>query len=288
MKKIIVLFSLAIITIQVICAQGSTQTHMIDKKAQAEIFQFRKHPPFFFSKKAKLYRHFFDYISTAGCGSLFPEDIDTYFKQGVNPNFCIGEAGWSESNPLLILSGSRYDHTVIINIDGFDPDSDIKTFHALIQAGADVNLFPYIWKLVYKNTNYYLRKMRIDLKREHKSEEEITYRQEKWVESSDRLLEAFIKAGADPDMRGDPYPFDWEKTRWNMTDEIALMYFKAGTRPINEAIKKGMAWEPEVDLLLKYVKLDEDSVKAAKASGDSAMIQKIELLWAEQEKKDGK
>lgn len=288
MKKIIILFSLAIITMQVICAQKNTQTYMIDKTAQAEIFQFRKHPPFFFSKKAKLYRYFFDYLSTACAGALMPEGIDTYFKQGVNPNFCIGEAGWSDSNPLLIISGSRYDHTVIFNNYGKDPDSDIKTLNALIQAGADVNLFPYVWYLIYGNKNYYLREIRSELKRANKSEEEITYRLEKWVEYSDRLLEAFIQAGADPDMRGDPYPFDWEKTRWNMTDEIAVMYFKAGTRPINEAIKKGMAWEPEVDLLLKYVKLDEDSVKAAKASGDSAMVEKIELLWDEQEKKDGK
>ena len=46
-----------------------------------------------------------------------------------------------------------------------------------------------------------------------------------------------------------------------------------------EAIKKGMKWESQVDLLLKYgATLDESCLEAAKLSGDEDMIKKIEKL----------
>ena len=67
-----------------------------------------------------------------------------------------------------------------------------------------------------------------------------------------------------------------------MTLIEAEKYFAKGTRPINEAIKKGMRWENQVDLLLQYTTLDKDSLKAAKQSKDKAMIEKITRLWNEQ------
>jgi hypothetical protein len=71
-----------------------------------------------------------------------------------------------------------------------------------------------------------------------------------------------------------------------MTDERAAKYFARGTRPVNEAIKKGMRWESQVDLLLQYTTLDKDSLKAARQSKDKAMVQKIKKLWKEQEARE--
>jgi len=70
-----------------------------------------------------------------------------------------------------------------------------------------------------------------------------------------------------------------------MTEEEANEYHAKGTRPINEAIKKGMRWESQVDLLLQYTTLDEDSLEAAKESKEPAMIEKINKLWNEQNAK---
>jgi len=104
------------------------------------------------------------------------------------------------------------------------------------------------------------------------------------VATCNRVIQAFIDAGADPDMRGSPKPFEHVITNvFFMNDWIASLYYRKGTRPINEAIKKGMEWESQVDLLLKYVKLDKDSLAAAQESGDPAMIDKITRLWDDQE-----
>jgi hypothetical protein len=65
----------------------------------------------------------------------------------------------------------------------------------------------------------------------------------------------------------------------NMSYEKAQAYFNRGTRAINEAIRKGMVWESQVDLLLEYTSLDEDSLIAAEESGDPGMKEKIRRLW---------
>jgi len=103
-----------------------------------------------------------------------------------------------------------------------------------------------------------------------------------FVNDANRVIEAFLKAGADPDKRGHPYPYTKEANWEKITDEEADEYFAKGTRPINEAIKKGIRWESQVDLLLQYTALDEDSLEAAEESKDPAMIEKITKLWKEQ------
>ena len=67
-----------------------------------------------------------------------------------------------------------------------------------------------------------------------------------------------------------------------ITDEEANAYFDKGTRPVNEAIEKGMLWESQVDILLEYTLLDEESLRSAEKSRDSAMVKKIKKLWKEQ------
>jgi hypothetical protein len=100
---------------------------------------------------------------------------------------------------------------------------------------------------------------------------------------ANRVLAALLEAGADPDKLGHPFPFGYDRKLPRFTDEKANKYFANGTRAINEAIKKGIFWESQVDILLQYTNLDEDSLIAAKESGDSAMIEKITKLWEEQQ-----
>jgi hypothetical protein len=103
-----------------------------------------------------------------------------------------------------------------------------------------------------------------------------------YVEDANRVLEAFLEAGADPDQPGHPYPYSYEVVDNGISDEEANEYFARGTRAINEAIKKGIWWESQVDLLLRYTTLDEDSLAAAEESNDPAMIAKITKLWLKQ------
>jgi hypothetical protein len=93
-----------------------------------------------------------------------------------------------------------------------------------------------------------------------------------------------IEGGADPDKRGHPYPYTLGEEACYISDEEANTYFAKGTRPVNEAIKKGMVGESQADLLLRYVKLDEASLEAARESGDPGMVEKINRLWEEQRK----
>jgi hypothetical protein len=103
-----------------------------------------------------------------------------------------------------------------------------------------------------------------------------------FVQDANRLIKAFLEAGADPDQLGNQYPYrPYQKDKY-MSDEEANSYFAQGTRAINEAIKKGMVWESQVDLLLQYTKLDEASLEAARESNDPVMVEKIERLWHEQ------
>ena len=280
MRKILVCLCIMFIEIGMTYSNGKENgDSMNNELARVAIQLSRRNKPFFFTKRAKLARYLYDNVYMAGSGYPPVDDIQKLIDKGADPNFCIGDEGWISSNPLLVLAN-------IVNLAYYyvkdaDSDSDIKMFHTLVAAGADVTLFPYIWYRVYINNNVSLKDIKSWARKYGESDYQIEKHLELWIAADNRLLEEFIKAGADPDMRGDPYPFDGDYKK--MTDEKAAEYFEKGTRPINEAIKKGMQWESQVDLLLKYVKLDENSLKAAGESGDEAMIKKIDGLWAKQQ-----
>jgi sugar lactone lactonase YvrE len=218
-----------------------------------------------------------------------------YMREGYDPNKCRGEF-WDESTPLGVVAGSFYTTYVRMN-DGDempDPLPDVAILQLLVDAGADVNRRPYIWHRIWKYKEYRPnrpmgRKIVNRLGRDPETEAEMEEieRDDRlaplyYVRDSNRVIEAFLKAGADPDMRGHPYPYTIEAKRDRINDEKAAAYFAQGTRPINEAIKKGILWESQVDLLLQYTTLDADSLTAARESGDPAMIEKITKLWNEQ------
>ncbi|MDC7126136.1 MAG: hypothetical protein PQJ46_11260 [Spirochaetales bacterium] len=205
-------------------------------------------------------------------------------------NFCIGDSGWIDSNPLDVVAQSFFALHVQerLGMTIPSPPSDVNTLNILVNANADIDRRPYIWHRVYLYDNKILKSVISQGKVDGLSvnSEEMKKRINDYVDDSNILLEAFIEAGADPDKKGHPYPYDWAKTKGRMTDEEANKYFEQGSRPINIAIEKGIVWESQVDLLLKYVKLDEESLKAAERSNDPEMIEKINRLWIEQQNKN--
>ncbi|WP_461247978.1 hypothetical protein [Treponema sp. R6D11] len=229
------------------------------------------------------------------------EDVNNvrlFLEEGYDPNVCKGELGYREGTPLNVIADRLY-NTYTRECRGEkipDPPPDVQMIQMLVEAGADVNLRPYVWWRVYSWDNWFIQEdilkntfLRKTLEKpitEAEKKEMLAVENKeaarRYVKDVNRVMEALLKAGADPDKRGHPYPFSMDAKRKKITDEEADKYFAKGTRPINEAIKKGMWWESQVDLLLQYTTLDEDSLKAAKESKDPAMIGKINKLWNEQ------
>jgi hypothetical protein len=223
---------------------------------------------------------------------LDAEKAAEYLNQpNFDPDRCLGVSGWNSTNPLNVLMKTFYDiyaRRYFLNEITPIPVPDIAVFNALVEGGADINKFPYIWLRVYnwgtsetdriqkKTTTQFEGKFNAT---QEEADEEIGY----FIEDASRLIRALLEAGADPDKLGHSYPFGRQVAEKDyFSDEEANEYFARGTRPINEAIKKGIVWESQVDLLLHYTKLDEASLEAAQESGDPAMIEKINKLWQEQ------
>ena len=211
------------------------------------------------------------------------EWVKQILTNGVDPNYCRGESGWADSNPLNVVSESFY-NTYYLRQSGKqipDPALDLVVFQLLTEAGAEINMRPYIWNRVYLYNNQDIDSIKRQRKFANESLEPVIVQEQFdcFVADANRLLEAFLIAGADPDKLGHPYPYSEEAMYAGIDDRQANEYFAQGTRAINEAIKKGIIWESQVDLLLQYTKLDEDSLIAAEESGDRAMIEKINRLW---------
>jgi hypothetical protein len=205
---------------------------------------------------------------------------------GADPNYCRGESGWADANPLNVLSeGFYYTYYQRRNGEAIpDPAPDVAVLRLLLEAGADINRRPYIWNRVFirnnKDFDQIISQRKVD--NESLAPDAVQEQIDCFVSDANRLLEAFLKAGADPDKLGHPYPFSIEAMHTRITDEQANEYFSQGSRAINAAIEKGIMWESQVDLLLQYTNLDEESLKAAERSNDQKMIEKIQELWNKQ------
>jgi hypothetical protein len=238
--------------------------------------------PFFMSKKDKLAIRL--YNAVYGEHFLLVQEL---LEKGADPNYCRGEVGWIDSNPLNVLSRSFYGTYYKRQLGDIIPNPvpDVVVFQLLIEAGADVNLRPYIWDRVYLHNNNEFDAIKSQ-RRIDKQSVELNDMQDQidcYINDANRLLEAFLKAGSDPDKLGHPYPYSYEAIFKKLTDEQVNGYFSKGTRAINVAIEKGILWESQVDLLLQYTKLDEESLRAAERSDDPAMIEKINRLWEQQQ-----
>lgn len=204
-------------------------------------------------------------------------DVKDYLAAGLDPDYCLKMYdGWQFRNPLMLFCSdflllSYYEKDYIL------PNYDVEVFNQLINAGADINKYPYIWANVYLHNDDMIR----IFKRDHEnSENDVETFIPCYISDCNRSLKMFLEAGADVNRKGSPVPF--EKNICEKISEAKIQeYFNSpdSTSPIYEAIKKGMVWESQVDLLLEYgAILDESCLDAAKLSGDEAMIKKIKSL----------
>ena len=229
--------------------------------------------------------------------AVYSQDVvwtENHLKAGYNPNKCHGDAGWYDSNPLkelcchmmgkysLVYNEGSYEHEKEITYVG------IQIFDLLKKYNVDINKFPYVWQRIYlfndEDMNNWWEiekrnKMILDNKKKSKTTMDLEY-----IADANVLLEALLKAGADPNMKGHPFPYSHSLKLLFFTDKKAFKYFNSSeaTTPLYEAIKKGIKWESQVDLLLEYgATLDETCIEAAKLSGDDKMIEKINSLMQE-------
>ena len=204
-------------------------------------------------------------------------DVKDYLAAGLDPDYCLKMYdGWQFRNPLMLFCSdflllSYYEKDYIL------PNYDVEVFNQLINAGADINKYPYIWANVYLHNDDMIR----IFKRDHEnSENDVETFIPCYISDCNRSLKMFLEAGADVNRKGSPVPF--KKNICEKISEAKIQeYFNSpdSTSPIYEAIKKGMVWESQVDLLLEYgAILDESCLDAAKLSGDEAMIKKIKSL----------
>lgn len=244
------------------------------------------------SKEKSRYWIFQHELSRTINGFITTDTLRQLLQEGLDPNYCIGEFGWFEANPLMIVANSRYTTFERLHIGEQipNPTPDTNVIHILVEYGADINRRPYIWYIIHRSGSEDLNKL-WEMRSEFTVNDEpdvLPSEEERYktlfIEDENRLLRAFLRNGADPDKLGHPYPFSREMLA-KITDEEANAYFSKGTRPINEAIEKGILWESQVDLLLEYTTLDEESLKSAERSGDSAMVKKIQRRWKEQNEK---
>ena len=211
------------------------------------------------------------------------DEVKKFLDADYDPDKCVLIGGiWEEKNPLLIAVSNNFscwdvNTNTRKDIETYD---DVELINLLVEYGADVNLLPYIWKRVYFFDNEYLTWYT-----EHFPEDIAAEKTLCLIEDSNRVIKALLDNGADPNYKGHPAPFDEDNYFYyiSMTVKKARRKFKSkkATTPLYEAIKKGMRWESQVDLLIEYGALvDKSCLEAAKLSGDDQMIKKIERIIA--------
>ena len=274
MKKIIAVFFICVLFSSCGKSEEGTVLNRLNP-IRLLLLNIRKNPDNISNEQRRQARAFYNAIMRY---KWELEKVKEMLAAGADPNYCYGECGWVQNNPLMLLSEGVFSSYYFKKIYGKTPSitPDVALLDDLLSYGADIHKYPYVWAIVYRNGNGYIRDLE---KQETKDVAKVKI--ESTIADTDRILRAFLEKGADVNKRGDPYPFSGDSPD-NMSDEVLNMYFNQGSTPLYEAIKKGMQWESQVDLLLKYgAQLDESCKKAAQESGDTAMIEKINKLAEE-------
>lgn len=272
MKKIIAVFFICVLFSSCGKFEEGTVLNRLNP-IRLLLLNIRKNPVNISNEQRKQARAFYNAIVRY---EWEPEKVKEMLAAGADPNYCYGECGWVQNNPLMLLSEMSFSSYYFKEKYGYVPDitPDVALLDDLLSYGADIHKYPYVWAIVYRNGNGYIRDLE---KQETKDVAKVKI--ESTIADTDRILRAFLEKGADVNKRGDPYPFSGDSPD-NMSDEVLNMYFNKGSTPLYEAIKKGMRWESEIDLLLKYgAIIDESCLEAAKLSGEEAMVEKIQKLF---------
>ena len=205
--------------------------------------------------------------------------VKDFLDAGFDPNYCLSfAAGWQYKNPLMLFNTAAGYSTYYHQENLIYPD--VTVFNELIKFGADVNRYPYVWACVFFHDNRYIYRVKKEYKNNETTEQEMNQKISAHIIDSNRVLKLFLDAGADVNRKGNSLPFDKKYCTKITEKEIQRMFNSPeATSPLYEAIKKGIQWESQVDLLLEYgAQLDESCKKAAQESGDTAMIEKINKL----------
>ena len=205
--------------------------------------------------------------------------VKDFLDAGFDPNYCLSfAAGWQYKNPLMLFNTAAGYSTYYHQENLIYPD--VTVFNELIKFGADVNRYPYVWACVFFHDNRYIYRVKKEYTNNETTEPEMNQKISAHIIDSNRVLKLFLDAGADVNRKGNSLPFDKKYCTKITEKEIQRMFNSPeATSPLYEAIKKGIQWESQVDLLLEYgAQLDESCKKAAQESGDTAMIEKINKL----------
>ncbi len=201
-------------------------------------------------------------------------DVEDYLNAGYDPNYCLKfNDGWQYRNPLMLFNSSFINLTYN-NTQKEAVEPDVVVFDLLVANGADVNKYPYVWASVYLHDNKKIEVFKKDYPNDPRRVEALIAC---YISDANRVLRMFLEAGSDVNRKGHKKPFDKKYcTKISELQIQKLFDSDEATTPIYEAIKKGMLWESQVDLLLEYgAEMDESCLEAARLSDDEAMIRKI-------------
>lgn len=210
--------------------------------------------------------------------------VKDFLDAGYSPNNCLTlYEGWNCSNPLMLFCTSSAYSTYYEENPTYP---DVEVFNLLVNAGADVNKYPYVWSYVYNRDNFSINRFLKEYSENQITFDELNKKISCKISDYNRVIKLFLDAGSDVNRKGHPKPFDKEVDK-RIKEKQVFEYFNSpeATTPLYEAIKKGKYWESQVDLLLEYgAILDESCLEAAKLSGDEQMMEKIQKLWEEKNK----